>query len=176
MRIRQATENDIPLLRGLARRIWHAIYPGIITGKQIDFMLGRMYSEEEIRRQLMAGVPWEIAMDAEAAIGFLSWQSEPDWRVKLNKIYLLPEQHGRGFGRKMIEHVCASARAVGARTICLQVNKSNARALAVYLKSGFQIEREAIFEIGGGFVMDDYVLTREIADSSSQSHGDISAA
>ena len=91
MQIRPATEADIPLLRDLAQRIWRACYPGIITSEQIEFMLGWMYSVEEIRRQLRAGFTWEIVEEDGAAVGFLSFSREDDGRVKLHKMYVLPE-------------------------------------------------------------------------------------
>ena len=92
MHIRPATEADVPLLRDLAQRIWRECYPGIITAEQIEFMLGWMYSGEEIRRQLTAGVPWEIAESDGEPVGYLSWQREADGRVKISKLYVLPQR------------------------------------------------------------------------------------
>jgi ribosomal protein S18 acetylase RimI-like enzyme len=37
----------------------------------------------------------------------------------------------------------------------LQVNKRNGGAIAFYRAAGFEVVREAVFDIGGGFVMDD---------------------
>lgn len=198
---RPATESDIPLVRELARRIWHACYPGIITVEQIEFMLGWMYAEEKIREELRAGYTWEVveegpevetstsnaesrtpnaasvALDTDApcfsvrssglgvrrsasAIGFLSFSSEADGRVKLHKMYVLPEHQRRGIGQQLLAHVCQSARALGARAVWMQVNKRNERAIAAYLKAGFRVEREAVFDIGGGYVMDDYLMEK----------------
>lgn len=160
MQIRPAAEADIPQLRDLAQRIWRECYPGIITLEQIEFMLGWMYSEEEIRRQLAAGVPWEIAeLDGEQ-VGYLSWQREDDGRVKISKLYVLPQHQRRGLGRRMLDHICEQARALGAPAVWLQVNKRNERAIGAYLKAGFHIERDAVCDIGGGFVMDDYLMAR----------------
>ena len=162
MQIRPATEADIPVLRDLAQRIWRECYPGIITAEQIEFMLGWMYSDEEIRRQITAGVPWEIAeLDGEP-IGYLSWQQEGDGRVKISKLYVLPQQQRRGFGRQMLDHICDRTRAIGANAMWMQVNKRNERAIGAYLKAGFRIEKEAVFDIGGGFVMDDYLMARAL--------------
>jgi ribosomal protein S18 acetylase RimI-like enzyme len=162
MEIRLATEADIPLLRDLAQRIWRECYPGIITTEQIEFMLGWMYGEEEIRRQLAAGVPWEIAeLDGEP-IGYLSWQREDDGRVKISKLYVVPHYQRRGFGQRMLEHICDRAHGLGTREVWLQVNKRNERAIGAYLKAGFRIEKEAVFDIGGGFVMDDYLMARGV--------------
>ena len=160
MKIRTAAEADIPLLRDLAQHIWRECYPQIISVEQIEFMLGWMYGEEEIRRQLRAGVTWEIVEDEGAAIGFLSFSVEADGRVKLHKMYLLPNRQRGGIGRQLLAHVCECARALGAQEVWMQVNKRNQPAIGAYLKAGFRIEKEAVFEIGGGFVMDDYLMTR----------------
>jgi ribosomal protein S18 acetylase RimI-like enzyme len=162
MQIRPATEADIPLLHDLAQRIWHECYPGIITAEQIEFMLGWMYSEEEIRRQLAAKIPWEIAELDGAAIGYLSFQLEPDGRVKISKLYVLPAQQRRGHGQQLLAHICDRARALGAHEAWLQVNKRNERAIGAYLKAGFHIAEEAVFDIGNGFVMDDYLLAKAL--------------
>ena len=162
MQIRPANEADIPLLCDLAQRIWRECYPGIISTEQIEFMLGWMYSEDEISRQLSAGIPWEIAMLDGSPVGYLSWQREGDGRVKISKLYVLPHCQRRGFGTRMLDHICAKARSLGTQAVWLQVNKNNERAIGAYLKAGFHIEKEAVFDIGGGFVMDDYLMAREL--------------
>ena len=162
MTIRTATEADIPLLRDLAHRIWRECYPGIITVEQIEFMLGWMYSEQEIRKQIREGFTWEIVEDDGAAIGFLSFSVEDDGRVKLHKMYLLPDRQRGGLGRQLLAHVRECARTLGAREVWMQVNKRNMPAIGAYLKAGFRIEKEAVFDIGDGFVMDDYVMVRAV--------------
>jgi ribosomal protein S18 acetylase RimI-like enzyme len=162
MEIRPATEADISLLRDLAQRIWRECYPGIITTEQIEFMLGWMYSEQEIRRQLATKIPWEIAEHDGAAIGYLSYQLDPDGRVKISKLYVLPTLQRRGHGQWLLAHICEQARALGAREVWLQVNKRNERAIGAYLKAGFHIAKEAVFNIGNGFVMDDYLLAKAL--------------
>jgi ribosomal protein S18 acetylase RimI-like enzyme len=42
----------------------------------------------------------------------------------------------------------------------LQVNKRNVDAIAFYRKAGFTVREESIFDIGNGFVMDDYVMEK----------------
>ena len=56
-------------------------------------------------------------------------------------------------GQRLLAHVCECARTLGARDVWMQVNKRNERAIGAYLKAGFRIEKEAVFDIGGGFVM-----------------------
>ena len=162
MTIRPAVEADVPLLIELAQRIWRACYPEIISPEQIEFMLAWMYAEDEIRRQIAAGVPWKIAELNGSAIGYLSYQREDDGRVKISKLYVLPEHQRRGNGQKMLRHIFEQAGMLGAPVVWLQVNKRNAGAIGAYRKAGFEIIDDAVFEIGGGFVMDDYLMARAV--------------
>ncbi len=64
-------------------------------------------------------------------------------------------------------------RAGGARRLILSVNKRNIRAIAAYRRNGFIIAESVVTDIGGGFVMDDYVMTKELSglpasDTSSE--------
>lgn len=158
-----ATADDIPVLRDLAHRIWHAHYPGIIAREQIDYMLARMYDAEVIRGELATGVAWDLARHAVEPAGFSAYAFEAGTRrVKLHKLYLLPALHGQGFGRQMLEHIKAGSAALGAREIILQVNKQNIRALRAYERAGFKVREAVVTDIGGGFVMDDFILALEL--------------
>ena len=46
--IRPVTPPDVPAISLLAREIWQATYPGIITQDQIDFMLEQRYGHERL--------------------------------------------------------------------------------------------------------------------------------
>jgi ribosomal protein S18 acetylase RimI-like enzyme len=157
-----AQEDDIPALRALAERIWRGSYAEMISPEQMDYMLGRMYSEETIRRELAEGVLWELVWLSGEPIGFLSITFGTDGVAKLNKLYLLPEFQGRGLGQGMLARVFAVAVERGAREVRLQVNKGNVRAQRVYERAGFRIAEAAVFDIGGGFVMDDFVMVRPL--------------
>ena len=51
IQIRPVTPPDVPAISALAREIWQAAYPGIITQDQIDFMLEQRYVGEPLIRQ-----------------------------------------------------------------------------------------------------------------------------
>lgn len=149
-----------PLLRELASRIWRACYPDIISLEQIDYMLVWMYSAETIADELATGVAWEIALLDESPAGYLSLTFQDAAVAELNKLYLLPTLHGQGLGQAMLARAIANAAAHGCTELRLRVNKRNERALRSYRRAGFRIVESIVGEIGGGFVMDDFVLSR----------------
>jgi ribosomal protein S18 acetylase RimI-like enzyme len=159
---RLATTTDIPVLRDLASRIWWSCYPGIISPEQIEYMLGWMYSEKKIAGEITAGVRWEIVFREDAPIGYLALGFDGVGRAELCKLYLLSEWHGRGIGQEMLAHAIQIAAANACRELRLRVNKRNERALRSYIRAGFQVVESITSAIGGGFVMDDFVLSRNL--------------
>jgi ribosomal protein S18 acetylase RimI-like enzyme len=156
----RAAFADIPLLQKLAREIWRAHFPGIISVEQIDYMLDRMYATEVIDKEMRIGTCWELVWAGAETVGFLSYSYDPAaTRLKLHKLYVQVERHGQGLGRASLGHVMQVASALGAREVSLYVNKNNHKAIRVYERAGFTIAEAVTSEIGGGFVMDDYRMT-----------------
>jgi len=162
---RPASAADIPLLRSLADRIWRASYPAMITLDQIEYMLDWMYSAEKIAEELAHGVHWEIALLEDDPAGFLSLTYHSAILAELNKLYLLPELQGRGLGQAMLARAGQCAVARGCTELRLRVNKRNLRALRSYDRAGFRIVDNVVADIGGGYVMDDYILSRPLSAS-----------
>jgi RimJ/RimL family protein N-acetyltransferase len=163
---RRAREADIPELRVLAERIWHTSYRELLSEAQIEYMLGWMYGAETIWRELANGVVWEILELDGAALGYLAYGPPAEEELKLHKLYLLPEQQGRGFAQRAIERVLEIAAAARARVV-LNVNKANLRAQRAYERAGFRVVDAVTNDIGGGFVMDDFIYVRDFTASPS---------
>lgn len=156
---RKATEQDVPQIRALAERIWRACYIPMIGEAQVAYMLDWMYGEEEIRRQVLAGVDWRMVDMAGTLVGYLAltWDSVKR-DLELNKLYLDPSFHGQGLGQEMLAFVKERARALGGGAVKLRVNKANAAALAAYRRAGFTVTESLCQDIGNGFLMDDYLM------------------
>ncbi len=160
---RRATAEDIPVIRGLADRIWRESYREIISLAQIGHMLGWMYSTATLAREIGEGIRYDLAERAGQPVGYLAIGVRADeHRAELHKLYLLPELQGQGAGQVMLRHAIAVAVAAGATRLELRVNRHNLRAQRAYVRADFQIERELCQDIGGGFVMDDFVMVREL--------------
>ena len=93
-----------------------------------------------------------------AAIGPLDMPG--DW--KIHKLYLLPELHGAGLGSRLLQHCETEARRFGARRLQLAVNKHNARPIAAYQRNGFAVIQSVVTDFGNGFVMDDFIMAKEL--------------
>jgi diamine N-acetyltransferase len=158
--------DDIDELVAVAHRIWHAHYPGIITVEQIDYMLERGYNRatilDEMTRQ---GIIWLAIADGAALIGFVSIGPYEADTIKLHKLYLLPEYHGSGIGSRALARVEQLARNARVHTLVLNVNKHNLKAIRSYERAGWHINHEVINDIGNGYVMDDFIMTKQIASA-----------
>jgi GNAT superfamily N-acetyltransferase len=157
-------EADIPALIQLARDIWYHHYPSIISVDQIEYMLAQRYSPELIRTELAAkGVWWDVLRINGALAAFASCElGARAGEMKLDKLYVRNDLQGRGYGSLLIAHVANRAREEACSKLYLQVNRNNSSAIRAYEHNGFEIREAAKFDIGGGFVMDDYVMVKTI--------------
>lgn len=163
MEIIQATEAELPIVARLAGDIWRACYPGIITPEQIEYMLGRMYALEVLAAEIRSqGIRYDLMRVGGRPVGFASYGPVPmPGTMKLHKVYLLPGRQGCGLGSRLLQHVECEVRSLGARRLILSVNKRNAKAIAAYRRNGFVVAESIVTDIGGGFVMDDYVMAKD---------------
>ena len=163
-RLDAMTAADFETLARLAEVIWRAHYTKIIGNAQVDYMLADRYTPEKLHRYLNAADRWLMLLRIDnRAVGYCSYAlMDVPGEMKLEQLYLLPEHHGQGLGRLMLRHVEQQAHARGCGTLMLQTNKRNDIAVDFYRKAGFTVREEAVFDVGGGFVMDDYVMEKAL--------------
>lgn len=153
-----ATQQDIPALCALARVIWTATYTGLISQLQIDYMLADRYAPERLSQQIDDPQhAWRLAYWEHNLVGFAHARLETG-RCKLDKLYIHPDYQRQRIGRALLGDIQAFACTHAATRLFLQVNRGNAAAIAAYQQYGFTISTAQVFDIGGGFVMDDYVM------------------
>ena len=157
----QVNDKNIHIVPQLADKIWNVCYNDIISQEQIDYMLEMMYNEEKINEGISAGEKWEILKADNEAVGYLHYKIE-DQKVFLSKIYLLQDEKFKGLGQVMMNHVIEFALENKLNAVYLTVNKNNSKAIKFYEKNGFKTIKTETFDIGNGFVMDDFILEKEI--------------
>lgn len=156
--IRPLVESQIDAMRLLARSIWQTTYATLISQTQIDFMLADRYAAARIRAQLNnPDHLWQLAWWNSEMVGFAHACIETS-ACKLEKLYIHPHYQRRGIGGALLAAVKVFAHEHAATRVWLQVNRGNAPAIAAYQKHGFLIREARVFDIGDGFVMDDYVM------------------
>ncbi len=135
-------------------------FPEVLSMDAIAYLWRRTLSPTAVREEIARGVSYEWIERSGIRLGFLAWHHPPGQdRMRLNKLYLLPEYHHLGIGALALTHVKAVAARRGVREIYLYVFKKNHKAIRAYLKAGFTIAREEITDAGQGYCYDDYVMT-----------------
>ena len=164
--IRRASPDDIPLIRSLADVAFRDTYAEILSEGQMDYMMEWMYSEDSLQRQMgrEGHVYFILEKDgmpcAYASVQPRGLQDDGAYLFELQKIYILPDFKGQGFGRMLYGHICSFVRRAASGWPCrieLHVNRYN-RAVDFYKHLGLVILREGDFPIGHGYFMNDYIM------------------
>lgn len=152
----RAACTEIARLAGI---IWREHYTPIIGDAQVEYMLEQGYTVAALAAEQSAGSQFLIAWSNGEAVGYAGWTPDSDkcdlaW---LDKFYVLREARGAGAGSALLKRIAAAS---GGVTLKLRVNRHNTVAIAAYQRLGFMIQATDIKSIGGGFVMDDYIMRR----------------
>ena len=175
MNIVVATKEQLSIVRDLALKIWPVTYTNVISAGQIEYMLDMMYSLESLEKQFQSNKIFLLAEDDNHFIGYVSYElnykdenqknqenlKQVQIKTRIHKLYVLPETQGRGIGKQLIDCVAEIALTNHNSALDLTVNKNN-KAKDFYLKNGFEITEKAVFDIGSGYVMDDYIMEKKL--------------
>ena len=162
LHIRRAGKGDVETISALAGRIWRAYYTSILPPGQVEYMLAWMYDPARLRSDLDRGVVYELLFDGDRPIGFCGYEDLAE-ELKLHKLYLEVAEHGRGLGSMMLRHVEDEARRRGLPKVVLGVNRFNEKAIRAYRRNGYAVRGPLKTDIGGGFVMDDFIMEKALA-------------
>lgn len=165
-----ATGEQISALCEVAEMVWHETYDPILPEGQVDYMVEKFQSEPAVRRQIEQENYryYLISCEGERA-GFLgvSPEHERKGELFLSKLYLLSSFRGRGLAGKAFRFAEEITRQLGLGTIGLTVNKQNLHAKEVYEHYGFQVAESVVSDIGAGYVMDDYIMVKNVEAKAS---------
>lgn len=160
LEIRDGDIEDIPVIGYLAQIIWPVAYKNILTKDQLDYMLDYIYSPKSLQKQMAEQKhKFLIAELDEEPVGFASYSKiiEPN-TYKLHKLYVRTDIQGKGLGKALLDEVIN--RIQPASALHLNVNRQN-KAKTFYEKFGFKVLKEEDVDIGKGYFMIDYVMSKE---------------
>lgn len=166
LQIRRASPDDIPIIRQLADVVFRDTYRTILSPEQLEYMMEWMYSEASLQRQMgQDGHVYFLGEVMGHPCGYVSvqplgLQEDGSFLFELQKIYVLPQYHGRQIGRQLYDHICLFVRQAANGWPCrieLHVNRHN-QSVNFYKHLGMEILREGDFPIGHGYYMNDYIM------------------
>jgi len=159
--IREATKDDIKTIHELANEIWPVTYGEILSADQLQYMLEMIYSESSLQKQFIEGHNFIIVEEDKNPIAFADYSLLRDNVYKLHKIYVLPNQQGKGIGKMLIEYVIEKVKENKGSAIVLNVNRNN-NAKKVYEHLGFKVISEEDIDIGEGYFMNDFIMNYQL--------------
>jgi diamine N-acetyltransferase len=149
------TELELTEIASLAKRIWNHHYPAIIGQEQVDYMLDKFYALPALIQQVKEGQKFYIIKDHDVSIGFVALSQKQQQLVFIHKFYLDHNLQNLGFGKQVFDIIKSMHPQT---TFELTVNRQNYKAINFYFKLGFTIKEVADFDIGNGYVMNDFVM------------------
>jgi len=147
----------------LAREIWTEHYTPLIGAEQVEYMLSKFQSEEQIQEDIAHnGFRYYLAIDDASGkpVGYSAAVSKPEVMF-LSKVYVHRDYRKQGIANAFLSEAKSFAKEKGQGRIQLTVNKGNSGSIAAYKAMGFEKVAEAVSDIGEGFVMDDFIMELE---------------
>jgi len=161
IKIEEASVKDLEIIHQLANEIWWPTYKNVVSDDQIAFMLDKMYSTTSLKNQMEEGNVFLLLYVNGKTKGFACFsKTTVDQIYKLQKLYLQPDQQGKGTGKLLLSSVEEKVKKLGATTLILNVNRGN-KAQFFYQKVGYQIIEEVNIPYFQ-FVLNDYVMSKTL--------------
>ena len=162
--VERTNSRDLELVHDLAGDIWREHYTPIIGSEQVQYMLRNFQSATAIAEQIREGYVYYLLLSHDVPAGYLAYVKQPDKEgLQLSKLYVHRDMRGQGLGRAGLDLVQEHCPQLGLDLIWLTVNKHNSDSIAWYRHMGFEYAGSQVTDIGGGFVMDDYVLQKRLS-------------
>lgn len=152
------TIAEIEPIRALAYEIWNAHYIEIIGKEQVDYMLNKMYDANSLMKQMEEeNHQFYLIEWSNSTIGFISVSSTNQKDYFIHKFYIQQTKAAKGLGTIVLNEL---TNLLNPKSYTLTVNRQNYKSINFYFKNGFIIDHVADFDIGNGFVMNDFVMKK----------------
>lgn len=166
---RAAVRGDAPRLAAFAERTFRETFGPDNRPEDLELYLAGTYGpalqEAEIHdpavTTLLAEVDGALAGFAQLRTGPIPDCVRGASPIEVWRFYVDRPWQGRGLARQLMDETVAAARAGGARTAWLAVWERNARAIAFYRRTGFEVTGEQPFRLGTD-LQRDLVMARSV--------------
>jgi ribosomal protein S18 acetylase RimI-like enzyme len=154
------SDEQIEQVVSLAFEIWTEHYTSIIGIEQVNYMLDKFQSNSVIKQQIDEGLHYFL-LGNDKPMGYLALKLESQ-DLFVSKIYLLASFRNQGYGKLLMQFTENFGQENNCTQLKLTVNKYNLTTIKAYKKLGFTQKREVVFDIGNGYIMDDYEMVKPI--------------
>lgn len=163
MEIIKVSIKDYNLIHNIAVPVWEHTYKTILSAEQMEYMLTMMYSLDAITEQIaVKGHHFLLAVNEGNYVGFASYELNYRYEAtKIHKLYVLPQTQGQGVGKALVTVIENAAKENSNNKVLLNVNRYNP-AVNFYLKMGFTKVGEEDITIGNGYLMEDFIMQKEL--------------
>lgn len=173
--IRQALETDLEALTLLGEITFREAYAAQNTVADMDFYLRTYMNRDMTLLDLRdADTIFYVAETPAQLVGYVKLKKMPHDLLgqtgvvlELKRIYVLKKHYGKGIAQLLLKSTEEYAIQMGLSVINLAVWKENPRAIAFYLKEGFEIKGETTFDWGTGKIDSDWVMAKKINGSGT---------
>ena len=164
LEVRKAeTDTQVRQIADLAKVIWNEHFTPIIGKDQVDYMVEKFQSYPALKEQISEGYEYYQIFSGGEFCGYTGIHPGEDNRLFLSKLYLKKESRGHHLATGAFSFLKEICRERGYSAIWLTCNKHNDNSLGVYRHFGFEIVDTQEADIGGGFIMDDYIMEYKIS-------------
>ena len=153
-----ASTEQLKDVADLAHQIWHQYYPEIIGVNQVEYMLNKFYHLDALIQQQQEGQQFYLIQDNLQKIGFCSISKKSENSLFIHKLYVNENKKNKGIGSYIIQWFIHEFTP---NNLKLTVNRQNIKAINFYFKNGFKIQEIADFDIGNGYVMNDFIMIKD---------------
>ena len=164
LEVRKAeTDTQVREIADLAKVIWNEHFTPIIGKDQVDYMVEKFQSYPALKEQISEEYEYYQIFSGGEFCGYTGIHPGEDNRLFLSKLYLKKESRGHHLATGAFSFLKEICRERGYSAIWLTCNKHNDNSLGVYRHFGFEIIDTQEADIGGGFIMDDYIMEYKIS-------------
>ena len=169
MNIRRATPADAAALAELAERTFRDTFAADNNPDDLEAHVTKAYGEPQQLREIEDANVVTLLVESEAGAELIGYSqlrrvSSPHGEVEIVRFYIDKSHHGRGIAQTLMQTAVETARELGGTTLWLGVWERNWRAIAFYVKCGFQDAGSQPFLVGSD-LQTDRIMARVISST-----------
>jgi len=155
---RKATMIDVEDIKSLNEKIWRAIYHSLTSEQQMEYMLKNVHSEQYIRELMDKNYQFFVATCHQKMVGYACLHTTDKKMYSLPRFYVDLDHHRTGVGEKFLGYL---EETHAPEVLSVDVNRRNYKAINFYFKNGFVIDKIEDVNVGEGFEMNTFIMTKK---------------